>query len=82
MDRVQGQVGIAVLKRDVDNNQVVDMVKVLSKTVFGNIWMHASNNQVSSCANSNLIGNMTWKNELAIVPGELNLRNISPILLR
>ena len=77
MDRVQGKVGITVLKGDVDDNQIVNMIEILSKTVLGDIWMHATNDKVSSCANSNLIGNMTWKNELAIVPGEFNLRNIS-----
>lgn len=76
MDGIQRKVGITVLKRDANDNQVVDMIEVLSKTVFGDVWMHATNDQVSGCANSNLICNMAWKNELAIVPGEFNLQYV------
>ena len=51
----------------------MNVLKILPQTVFRNLCVHITDNQVASCPYPDLIGDMTGKNELAIVPREFEL---------
>ncbi len=73
MDGVQGQESITGFEGDADDNEVVNMIKVFTETLFSDIRMNATYDQVSGRANSNLVRNMARQYELAIIPSELQL---------
>ena len=41
-----------------NNNEVVNMIKVLTQTLFSDIWKNATYDQVSGRASPNLVRNM------------------------
>lgn len=57
---VELQVSITVLKRYFDDDEIMDMIQIFTKAFFGDIWMNVANDEVSGCAYSDLICNMTW----------------------
>lgn len=65
--------GITILKSYVDNNKIMNMVKILSETIFRDVWMDSSDNEVASCSDPNLVSDMAGKDELAIIPREFKL---------
>ena len=55
----------------------MNVVKVVSDLCFGELAGCASNNQVTGCANCDLVGYMMRDMELALVPAYLELINVS-----
>lgn len=49
------------------------MIKIIPKTLFGNVWMDIPDRQVPRGADPNLIRNVAWENKLAIIPRKLKL---------
>ena len=58
MDRVGRYVRIAVLEVDINYNQVVDVVQVVSDLICGNLSCHASHNEISRRSVGDLVGYM------------------------
>ncbi len=51
----------------------MDVIEILTKAFFGDIWMDATYYQVSGSANTDLVCNMAGQDELAIIPCKLEL---------
>lgn len=77
MNRVERQECISILKANVDDHKVMNMVKIIPETLFGDGRMYIPNCQVPRGADPNLICNVAWKNKLAIIPRKFKLSNIS-----
>ena len=77
MHRIGGYVSILPIESDFDHNKIVDMLQVVTNSLFGVFWIAVSDDQVSRGPNSNLVGNMRWQNELTIVPANLSLEYVS-----
>lgn len=77
MDRVEREECISILKTNVDDHKVMNVVKIIPETLFGNGRMDIPNCQVPRGADPNLICNVPWKNKLAIIPRKFKLSNIS-----
>lgn len=73
MNRVEREKGISILKGDVDDDQVVNMIKIIPETLFGNVWMDIPDCQVPRRADPNLICNVAWEYKLAIIPRKFKL---------
>lgn len=55
------------------------MIKVISKTLLGDVWVYGPDNKITGCANSNFVRDVAGKNELTIVPDKFKLyATISP----
>ena len=65
--------GVAILEECFYDYQVVDVVKILANAFGRDVWVHATNDEITSSPNSYLICNVTGKDELAIIPGDFNL---------
>lgn len=77
MDRVEREECISILKTNVDDHKVMNVVKIIPETLFGDVRMDIPNCQVPRGADPNLICNVAWKNKLAIIPRKFKLSNIS-----
>jgi hypothetical protein len=73
VDRVCGNVSILTLEDDLDHNEVMDMLQIISNCFLCMSRTTVENDQVSCRSNSYLVGNMTRKDELAIIPTDLDL---------
>ena len=58
MDRIEREVGVTVVEGYFDDNKIVDMIKVVSQTFFCDVSVDVADDQVSSGANANLVGNV------------------------
>lgn len=77
VDRIEGKVRILILERNIDDDEVMNMIKIIPETLFRNVGIDIPDYQVPGCANPNLIRNVARKNKLSIIPGEFKLRDIS-----
>lgn len=77
MDRVEREECISILKTNVDDHKIVNVVEIVTETLIGNVWMDIPNCQVPRGADPNLICNVAWENKLAIIPRKFKLSNIS-----
>ncbi len=77
MDRVQRYVRIAILIVDINYNEIVNVIKVVAETLSSDVWVDIANDKVTSRADTDLVGDVAWKYELAVVPGDLDLHLIS-----
>ena len=50
---------VAVVVKDADNDQIVDVIKISSQPFFRNIGMYSTYYQVASCPCRDLVGYMT-----------------------
>ena len=50
---------VGVAEVDVNNDQIMNVIKVLAQTVFRNICVTITDHQISSRTNSNLVGHVT-----------------------
>jgi len=73
VDRIELEICIPVLERNVDDEEVMNMIQVLAETFFSNVRMKISDDQISRSPYTYLIGNMARQDELTIVPGEFEL---------
>lgn len=58
---------------DLDDNEVVDMIQVVTNDLFGKVWITSSQNKVASRSEAHLLGNVSGKNILSIIPLDVNL---------
>lgn len=65
--------GVAVLEGYVDDYKVVDVVKVLSDALSGDVGMNIANDKVTSRSDAYLVCNVTRKDELSVVPSQFDL---------
>ena len=52
------------------------MIEIFSYTVCCDIWVHVTDDQVSGSTITDLVGDVTRKDELAVIPGEFELQII------
>lgn len=73
MDRVGRYVDIAVPEPNIDHDEVVDMIQMISNAVCRDPAGDTSNNKIASGTTTDLVRHM-WRNmELPIAPTELKL---------
>lgn len=77
MNRVGGDVGVLPIEGDLDDNEIVDMLKILTNGFLRMLRVRIVDDQVSSSSNGNLVGDMARKDELTIIPTDLNLNYVS-----
>jgi hypothetical protein len=70
---ISRDVRIAVLEVDIDYNQVVDVVQMVSDLICGDLACNVSHNKISRGPAGNLVGDVGWHVELSICPTELEL---------
>jgi hypothetical protein len=73
MDRVGCYAAIAIYELYPDDNEIVNMLQVVSDALFRVLWIATSNDKIASCTNADLVGNMTRKNKLTIMPPDIDL---------
>ena len=73
MNRVCGDVRILAIEGDLDYNKVVDVLQIIPNCFLCMSRTTVENDQISCGSNSYLVGYMTWQDELAIVPTDLDL---------
>jgi len=73
MNGIGRYICIAFLEIDVHNYQVVDMVKMVSDLVCGDLSCNTSHDKVSCSSVSDLVRHMRWNVELSVVPAKLEL---------
>jgi hypothetical protein len=76
MDRVGGDVRVTVAKGDIDNDQVVNVVQVISNLGCSEFSAYTSNNEITSSTICDLVCNMIRDMELTISPMELKLYTV------
>ena len=77
MDRVCGDVGASVTEDDVDDDEVVNVLHVLSNREFTQSFLDGTVNEyVAGRAISHLARNMVVENVLSVCPFDFNLRLI------
>ena len=64
---------IAILIGDINDNKIVDVLKIVTKTLSGDVWMDVTDDEVASSTNTDLVCNVARKYELAVIPGDLDL---------
>lgn len=77
MDRVRLDVAAATHEVDLDHNQVVNVVKVLTNALFRESRIATAEDEVPRGANADLAGYMTRQDELAIIPPYVDLSAVS-----
>lgn len=65
--------GVAVLERYVDDYQVVDVIEIISEALSSDVWVNIANDEVTGGSNTYLVCDVTRKDELPVIPSELNL---------
>ncbi len=75
MDGIELEISVPVLKYYVNDHEVVDMIQVHAKALLGDIRMDVANDQVPGRAYANLVGNMTWQDEVTVIPDEFELHH-------
>lgn len=73
MHGIERDVGVAVLKGDFDDDEVVDVVEILSNPLSGDVRVNIANDEVPGGTNTYLICNMTRKDELPVIPSKFDL---------
>jgi hypothetical protein len=73
VDRIGRDVGVAISEVDIDYDQVVNMVQMISNLSRGNFAANAAHNEIARRPIGNLIGNMAWYIELTIGPAAFEL---------
>lgn len=77
MNGVERYERIAILKVDVNHNEIVNVVKVVAQTLSSDTWVNIANDEITGGTDANLICDVAWKYELAVIPRDLNLSQIS-----
>jgi len=80
MDRIGGNVSILPAEADLDNNKVVDVLEIVPDEILGMLRRTILDNQISGGTDSYLVSNMSWQDELTIVPTDLSLRTVRTAL--
>jgi hypothetical protein len=74
---IRGNVSILPIENDLDHDEIVDVLQIIPDSLLGMFWTAVSDDQVSRSTNANLVCNMRRQNELAIVPSNVNLEDVS-----
>lgn len=71
-NRVGAYEAVVANEADIDNNEVVDVFKVLSDIFLLLILTAAADDEVASCANGEFVRDVVGKGELAVVPEDFD----------
>jgi len=75
VDRVSGDVCVPISEIDIDHDEVVDVIQVISDLVCSEFAANTSDYQIARRSASNLVRHMARYVKLTIGPTELELRN-------
>lgn len=73
MHGIERDVGVAVLEGDFDDDEVVDVVEILSNPLSGDVRVNIANDEVPGGPNTYLVCNMSGKDELPVIPSKFDL---------
>jgi hypothetical protein len=73
VDGIGRYIRIAALEVDIDYNQVVDVIQVVSDLIRGNLSCHASHDEIARRSIGDLVAYMWWYMELPVRPTEFEL---------
>jgi hypothetical protein len=73
---------ISVLEENVNDNEIMNVIKVFSETLGRNAWIDIAKDDVASGAIVDVIGDVSWEDELTFIPLDQNLRNVSKRIFR
>lgn len=83
MHRVRRDVDVVTDNVNRNDNEIVDVFHIFANATLSNILRNsAANDNVTRCTTSNLIGYMTGKTKLAIVPSNFYLRMLLAVFLK
>jgi hypothetical protein len=77
VDRVGGDVDVAVLHGHGEDDQVVDVLHVIADLAFGELVGSAAENQIAGCADGDLVRDVAGELELAVGPANFDLDLVS-----
>lgn len=75
MDRVGFDVATTAYELNINDDKVMDVIKVLSDAIHGVLRIASSNNQVTGSTESYLSGDVTSKVEMPLAPFYKDLKN-------
>ena len=79
MNRVGRDEGILVLEVDIDNNQIVNMVQVISYLIGSNLSSDTSDDKISRCSIGDFVGDMWGYMKLSVAPANVELGSVSTV---
>lgn len=80
MYRIRRNVDVLAKKVDGNDDEVMDVLHVITNAALGEVLRGAiSDNNVTRCTTGNLIRDVAWNAELAVVPPDFNLRTLSAL---
>lgn len=74
MDRVQRDERISILHGHVDDNEIVDVIKVVTDSLCCNVRVYTAHDEIASGTTDDLTSNMPRKDKLTFVPLYFNLK--------
>jgi hypothetical protein len=77
VDGIQGNMGIAILEENVDDDQIMYVVKVFTQTLGRDAWVDTTEDNITSCTVVDIVGDVSWQNELTLIPLDHNLGGVS-----
>jgi hypothetical protein len=75
--RIGGNVSVLAVESDLDHDKIVNVLQIITDGLFGVFWTTVPDDQVPCSTDTNLVCNMGWQNELAIIPSNLNLQTLA-----
>lgn len=75
VNRVQADVAVPARKLNLDDDEVMDVVQVLTDDLLSVAAVVAVQDQVAAGTHGDLVGNMPGKNKLPVIPLDLDLRS-------
>ena len=62
VDRIRRDIGIVLVERNFNHNEIIDVLQIITNSLLGVLWMAVTNDQISRGTNNNLIGDMISQN--------------------
>ncbi len=77
MDGIQGNKAVTLKKRNVDDDEVVNMVQIFTNLLFRNLWEAVTDDDVASRSGIYFTSYVPWQEKLTVAPRPLDLPAIS-----
>lgn len=74
MDGIERDKRVSVLHCNVDDNEVMDMIKIVTDALCCNVWVYTADDKIASGATNDFTSNMPRKDKLAFVPLYFDLK--------
>lgn len=75
MNRVRGNIGIAFIESDTDDDKIMDMVKIVAYHIFSDVGVDTTDDKVARGAVVDLDTDMCGEVKLALTPRSFDLKN-------